>query len=80
MRWAAPTPARLAAAAALVVQALIFVQNFPFPWGPPAGGARAGVAMDGLGEVFADLLGVACSRPSLFPTEPSPVLPKSSLL
>jgi hypothetical protein len=33
MRWAAPTPHRLAAAAALVVQALMFVENFPFPWG-----------------------------------------------
>jgi hypothetical protein len=33
MRWAAPTPHRLAAAAALVVQALTFVENFSFPWG-----------------------------------------------
>ena len=33
MRWTAPTPARLAATAALLVQALIFVENFSFPWG-----------------------------------------------
>jgi hypothetical protein len=33
MRAIAPTADRLAAAAALVVQALIFVENFPFPWG-----------------------------------------------
>jgi hypothetical protein len=33
MRWTAPAPHRLAAAAALAVQALTFVENFPFPWG-----------------------------------------------
>jgi hypothetical protein len=32
-RPAAPSPDRLAATAALVVQALIYVENFPFPWG-----------------------------------------------
>src|SRR5262245_2293036 len=34
MRWTAPAPDRLAAGAALAVQALMFVENFPFPWGP----------------------------------------------
>jgi hypothetical protein len=33
MRWTAPAPHRLAAGAALAVQALMFVENFPFPWG-----------------------------------------------